>query len=54
VETHHATALTEALGLGWRAYYLEEGRVVKELTGIDDLRELELFKREAEAYGGLA
>jgi len=50
VETHHGGVLSYAISLRWRAYYMEDGRVVKELSKPEDLKSAELYKREMEAY----
>jgi len=50
IETHHGVAVTTAVKMGWRGYYLENGKVVKELVKTADLSEADLYKRELEIY----
>jgi len=50
METHHGGILSYAISLRRRAYYMEDGRVVKELSRPDDLKSTELYRREMEMY----
>jgi len=49
VETHSGALVARAVRLGWRAYYLEEGKVRKEIAEVSDLRDVDLYRKELEA-----
>lgn len=52
VETHLGVIVAQAVASGWRAYYVDGGRVVRELESVSDLKDVELYRRELSAMGG--
>lgn len=50
IETHHGAAVALSLAEKWRGFYLENGRVVREINSPEDLRRADLYAKELEVY----
>ncbi len=49
IETHSGLVLQKALSLNWIVHYIDKGRTRTNI-GVDDLRDLKLFKTEWDTY----
>ncbi|HDJ89094.1 MAG TPA: ATP-binding protein [Thermoprotei archaeon] len=49
IESHLGLVVAQGVARKWMAYYLEDGRTLKEIKELNQLRDAELYKREIEA-----
>jgi len=49
IETHLGLIVTQGVSKGWTAYYIEDGRTIKEISKLAQLRDVNLYRREIEA-----